>query len=300
MPTDPGFPLPDPPPPPYADSGQDEVLATGMPLPVGQVVSDAFGMFFKNLPSYSGIVIVVYLPLIIWTIYLFFHPAELVSDSQFISEDGLQRVVLVTLATAGLSLLFQPLATGAIIFAVFRAKKGEKAGFGRALAVAFSRILPLIGVALATGLLIGLAVGVPVFLGAMFSAAGGFGALLGLVMMVVAAVLGVRLFCGLYVVSPAVVVERVGINESIRRSFNLTRGSRWRVFAVIFLVGVVQFIISQIVEVVAADGPELGLVFELISMVAFAAITAVASASCYFYLKVREGADVDELASVFD
>ncbi len=76
MPTDPGFPLPDPPPPPYADSGQDEVLATGMPLPVGQVVSDAFGMFFKNLPSYSGIVIVVYLPLIIWTIYLFFHPAE--------------------------------------------------------------------------------------------------------------------------------------------------------------------------------------------------------------------------------
>ncbi len=208
--------------------------------------------------------------------------------------------MLVTLATAGLSLLFQPLATGAIIFAVFRAKKGEKAGFGRALAVAFSRILPLIGVALATGLLIGLAVGVPVFLGAMFSAAGGFGALLGLVMMVVAAVLGVRLFCGLYVVSPAVVVERVGINESIRRSFNLTRGSRWRVFAVIILVGVVQFIISQIVEVLAADGPELGLVFELISMVAFAAITAVASASCYFYLKVREGADVDELASVFD
>jgi len=297
MPIDSGFPLPDP--PPYADSGQDEVLASGMPLPIGQVVSDAFGMFFKNLPSYSGIIIVVYLPLIIWTIYLHFNAADLV-ESQFMSEEGLQRFVLVTLATAGLSLLFQPLATGAIIFAVFRAKKGESASFGRALAVAFSRILPLIGVALATGLLMGLAVGVPVFLGAMFSAAGGFGALLGMLLVVAGLVVGVRLFCGLYVASPAVVVERVGVNESIRRSFNLTRGSRWRVFGVILLVGVAQFIVELIVGVVAEEGPGLGLVFELISMIAFAAITAVASASCYFYLKVREGADMDELASVFD
>ena len=300
MATDSGHFFPDPHPPPYSGSGQEEVLASGMPLPIGQVVSDAFGMFFKNLPSYSGIVIVVYLPLIVWTIYLHFHSADLLSKSQFISEESLQHFVFVTLATAGLSLLFQPLATGAIIFAVFRAKKGERASFGRALAVAFSRILPLIGVAMATGLLLGLVVGVPVFLGAMLAAAGGFGALLGMVMVVAGLVLGVRLFCGLYVASPAVVVEQVGVNESIRRSFNLTRGSRWRVFAVIFLVGVAQFITDQIVRVVAEEGPGLGLVFEVISMVAFAAITAVASASCYFYLKVREGADVDELASVFD
>ena len=111
-----------------------------------------------------------------------------------------------------------------------------------------SRFLPLVGVYVLV-LVVGAAAAIPLLVLTLWSATqGGLLVLVALVALGVLALgatwLSVRLaFC-----LPAVVVERCGIAEAIRRSFDLTRHVFWRTFGIRFLVVVLTSIASAVIS----------------------------------------------------
>ncbi|MBN2499032.1 MAG: hypothetical protein JXR96_30865 [Deltaproteobacteria bacterium] len=290
------------PPPAYYDP--DPGFSPYLRLPVGEVLGDCFGLFFKNIGRYTFIVGLVYLPFILWLAYVTFgDPFGLESAGQesldAALEAQMESLLYQALAVLVPTLLLMPVATGAIIYAVFRAKKGERASVGKCLAVGFGRIFPLVGVAIVTMLIILFAAGVPLLLGILM-AFGGLG-LLTFLLALGAIVIGVMLHLALFVAPPAVVVEKAGVFDAISRSFALTKGSRGRIFGVVIVLGIAEKIVDWISSIATIDSPEVGFVISVICLLAFGAIGAIAPAAVFYYLKVgREGMDEDELASVFD
>jgi hypothetical protein len=130
---------------------------------------------------------------------------------------------------------------------------------------------------------------------------------LGLLLLVVP---GVMIYCALIVSIPALVEERRGVFGSMRRSRELTRGSRWRVFLLVILFVIFSSIISSVmlrVTGVATNGLQptspdpivAGLVSALNTSLT-AVIIAVVLAALYVELReVKEGATTGDLADVF-
>jgi membrane-anchored glycerophosphoryl diester phosphodiesterase (GDPDase) len=130
---------------------------------------------------------------------------------------------------------------------------------------------------------------------------------LGLLLLIVP---GVMIYCALIVSIPALVEERRGVFGSMRRSRDLTRGSRWRVFLLVMLFVIFSSIISSVMlrlTGVATNGLQptspdplvAGLVTAVTNSLT-AVIVAVVLAALYVELReVKEGATTNELADVF-
>jgi hypothetical protein len=153
-------------------------------------------------------------------------------------------------------------------------------------------------------------------IGAGFAATGGGGYTVGALLggaLVIAAFVPVALALIRWSVSaPSLVIEHTGVWGAFRRSADLTRGNRWK----IFFIGLVYVVISVLVE--------MGLTFVSTSLVTSAAfsmgvaiwglygvqvlysainamILASGQAALYYELRVsKEGATSDELAKVFE
>jgi uncharacterized membrane protein len=110
---------------------------------------------------------------------------------------------------------------------------------------------------------------------------------------------------------PAAVEERPGVMAALNRSSHLTEGNRWQVFAVLFLLGLISaglslFLIPLLGGTEAASAARDGsspvalIISELVGLVP-TGLSATASAVMYYRLRsLKEGIDVEEIASVFD
>ena len=103
-----------------------------------------------------------------------------------------------------------------------------------------------------------------------------------------------------YVALPAIVVERAGPIESLRRSSFLTRGHRSKVFGLWVLIFIVESIVGYALRrplgagIVGTAGRFLWLVFT-------AAYQAIVIAVVYYDLRVaKKGIDLDRIAAVFE
>jgi hypothetical protein len=115
-----------------------------------------------------------------------------------------------------------------------------------------------------------------------------------------------------YFVAPAaVVVERLGPAAGLGRSGKLTGGSRWAVFGVWFILGIITNVVTRVSGVVVEasmanfDSFEAFRWFALgagwVVTIVFTALEAVAVGVVYYKLKVKvEGVGEDELAAIFD
>jgi hypothetical protein len=112
---------------------------------------------------------------------------------------------------------------GVVVFATINGFNGKPVDLSGALGAGLRFFFPLLGL----GILMGL------------------GLFLGFMLLIVP---GVILSVMWVVAAPAVVAEKRGIMESFQRSRDLTRGSRWMIFAII----VVYFIIAMILGMVVA------------------------------------------------
>lgn len=174
---------------------------------------------------------------------------------------------------------------GAVTFGTVRRLHGERATFSEMLRVGFRRGLPVVG----TGLLLWIGVA--------------FGFLL-------LAVPGILLAVASCVAIPAAVVERPGVFGAIRRSFELTRGSRWPLFAAGLAVLVLVWVLSAVVQIAAGAAVAVlptrlavvgALVAGQLGNGLFSVIPVVAIAVAYHDLRVaKEGVDTAELAKVFE
>jgi hypothetical protein len=163
-----------------------------------------------------------------------------------------------------------------ILHAAFQDMRRRPVRLVESVNVVLSRFLPLIGIALVQGFLI----------------------LLGMVLLIIP---GLILSTMWLVGVPACVVERRGPWESLRRSRELTKGYRWKVFALALLLPVVSVVASPIESVLTAlAGPIAGLTGQLIWTGIAAAFSAIVISVTYYDLRViKEGVDIERIAAVF-
>ncbi len=154
--------------------------------------------------------------------------------------------------------------------------RGTPARIGESLSWGLGRLFPVIGITIVASI----------------------GAGLGIILLIVP---GLMLMTMWWVAVPAAVIERTGVLDSLRRSAALTRGYRWRVFAIVVVIYIGQFVVDLLSTRVLAWAPYFSLLVNFSITLAFTAYFAVVTAVCYHDLRIlKEGGDVDDIAQVFD
>ena len=172
----------------------------------------------------------------------------------------------------------------ALVHAVVLDLGGTRPKIGPVFAAAVASVLPLIGMAIISY----------------------FAFVLAFLLFIIP---GLMLLVRWSVAVPALVEERVGIFGALKRSNALTRGSRWRIFALgiilIVVISIPSFLSAAVIGVSGLRGAGLGtitpaiLVFGLVTALATLFALAVL-ASTYVELRyVKDGIAPDRLAEVF-
>ena len=235
------------------------------PLVVGRLVRDTFSTYFANFASFGTLIALLYAPVIYLQIRAnVIDPTEAVRRAKFQIAAGL------------VSVLVQPIASGALTFGVFQHLRGKPASIGSCLLRGIQRMLPCLAVAILTGLAV----------------------LGGAIMCFVP---GIMVATALYIALPVAVIERPGIGASLRRSLTLTRGNRLAIFGLMFLLGALQFVLSFAVAIVSRVSTTGTSVTLAVITILHGGLTATAPALAYYRLRSdRESIDAEEIASVFD
>jgi hypothetical protein len=113
---------------------------------------------------------------------------------------------------------------------------------------------------------------------------------------------GLFLMTVTYVATPACVVERLSVGASVDRSMQLTRGYRLKLFAMIGMLVVVDVLGGSVLgSALRPENAFLGDAGSFIWNAAWGVFYAVFGVVAYRELRtVKEGVDIDRIASVFD
>jgi hypothetical protein len=160
-------------------------------------------------------------------------------------------IVLSALVPLALSVIASALLQGVIVVEVARATLGEKLRLGALWRSAGSRLWPLVlwTCLLSAALIAGIAVvaGAVVFFVALGGAWVALGVTCGILGSLSLVALGAWLFTKTSLVPSLIVLERLGIRQSVRRSWSLTQGYFWRTLGVQFLVSTIVNVVAQVV-----------------------------------------------------
>ncbi len=172
-------------------------------------------------------------------------------------------------------------AMGAVVYGTVAYLRGGPAALGECLSRGFGVVVPVLLVAILI-------------------------TIMGAIGMMLLIIPGIIVFVITAAAVPAVVVERPGIWGSIKRSAELTKGNRWRVFALLVIFYVVMMGIAWILglaglPILVPDGS----VFAIVVLYVWSGITttffAVFGAVIYHDLRVaKEGVSSHQIAAVFD
>ncbi|MGA8426128.1 MAG: hypothetical protein WB801_00885 [Candidatus Dormiibacterota bacterium] len=213
---------------------------------------------------------------------------------------GLRLLVLLLLLVVAF-----PLETAAFTKVVGDRYQGRPTTLGQAYGFAAGRWPSLIGLGL---LILVLVLGavvvlvlVAVLLGVLLH---GIGALLDFLLVVAAVIFGFVAYVRVVLAIPVLVLERLGPADSLRRSWNLTRGGAWRAFGVLvvltIMVGIAGFLVGLLINAAATAGGGLtspgGHLIELVGAVVVEVLlspfVAVGLVLLYFDFRLRkEGAE---------
>jgi hypothetical protein len=237
-------------------------------LRLGSVISRSGAVLSRHFLTFFIVTVIAYSPALLISSMQATQPTE---PAEALSQ------ALWSLIAVVLLLVLSQLGDAVILHMAFQDMRRRPIRLVESLNVAFSRLLPLIGIALVQGFL----------------------TLLGIALLIIP---GLILLSMWLVGVPACVVERRGPWESLRRSRELTKGHRWKVLALALLLPIVSLGASPIESMLtAAAGPIAGLVGQLIWTGIWAAFSAVALTITYYDLRViKEGVDIEQIAGVFD
>jgi uncharacterized membrane protein len=241
---------------------------------IGNVLGTGFKTWFKNLPAFFLITLVVYTPLVIWGV---------------VATTGNQHQITAFVRYHGLAdALLNLFASAAITYGVVMELQGQHASLGASFATGLARFFPVLGVAILSTICV----------------------LGGTLLLIVP---GLIVFCMLYVATPCAVLERPGIMGALRRSRELTKGYKLQIFGLVLLVamiaGGIQFVLQELLVHGDMEQPELMdlgtleryVYVQLALNVITGSLGAVMSAVSYYYLRLeKEGTSAAELAAIFD
>jgi hypothetical protein len=153
-------------------------------------------------------------------------------------------------------------AAGATVYAVSRVHLG----YPTTIAESYRLIRPHLGNILGIVILVGLCVFAVIFVGALFfivplvigvagggrsglAAAGVAGALIGFLMIVAGSIFAIYLSAKLSLSVPACVLENLGVVDSMKRSWNLSEGTVFRLILVSILAAVIAWILGMVLSI---------------------------------------------------
>jgi uncharacterized membrane protein len=214
----------------------------------------------------------------------------LVPASQVLSFFALKSTTPTTLFTSPLywlsvlaAMIAGYLLQAIVIKTVVDGHKGKATGIGEAFSGAFSRVIPLFLLVILYSLGVGL----------------------GMILLLVP---GMILLVMWSVAAPVVVIEGVGPIAALGRSRALTKGSRWEIFGLFIVAGILSYLLSLAAfgfNFAAMSNPaDIGIV-QIIASTIVTTFTSVlfacGAAALYTELRlIKEGVGSSELASVFD
>jgi hypothetical protein len=232
---------------------------------VGQVISRSFTLLFRHFLTFFIVTLIAFSPLLL-----------LRQGSATAETDPVQA--LITLGLGFVLLMVLSMFSSAIILhGTFQDMRNRPVNLLESLKVAFRRFLPLLVLAMLESVLM----------------------VLGLILLIVP---GLILYTMWLVAVAACVVERTGPWRSLRRSQELTKGHRWKIFG-LFLLLILLSLINPLLQLAltAAAGATAGAIGNAIWTAIGSAFSSVVIAVTYYDLRVaKEGIDIEQIASVFD
>lgn len=255
------------------------IAADAPTLDIAKVIGSTFGVLGRN-----------FLPFLGMTALLVGAPMAIVSLGllDLIAAPDNMNLGLEAFGTFAIgflvSIITNALLQGALVYGTVRDLNGARASFGECLAMGLRNLLPV----LLLSILMALAL------------------IVGFLLLIVPALMMLAAWC---VIVPARVSEQTGVIEAFGRSAELTRGNRWRIFALMLLFLVLTWIVGLLLSPLSlaalTAGPQ-GLVLSqmisnTVSSVINGLIGATGASVIYVELKrLKEGLAPDALAALFD
>jgi len=231
---------------------------------VGRVLNRTTSVLSRNFLTFFIVTGVASIPLVVL--------------KGFTDETKPGLTITLALVSVLLAVVLYTLAQAVVLYGAFQDMRGRPVSLSESLKVGMERFFPIIGLAIIVSLLVGLA-------------------------SILLIVPGLILFTMWFVATPVCVVERLGPNASMRRSTQLTKGHRWKVFGLILLLVIISAVVSPLIEfgLAAVAGSTLALVGSLIWNGVWGAFYAISVVVTYHDLRVaKEGIDIEQIAAVFD
>lgn len=185
-------------------------------MSVGDILDRGLKLLLARLPLFFGISLVAMAPLIAWQMLV-----------PMLQADPSDSMVMALLSGGGiailLTLVLQPVATGAFVYVVGQEFVDKKVTIGSALSYAFSRFGALFGTSLLAGLII----------------------MLGLICFIIPGIY----FALVYTfVGQVVVLERLSGMPALNRSKSLISGFIGRTFGILLLVTIISTILQVLID----------------------------------------------------
>ena len=273
------------------------------PFRIGRVLSRSFSIYFRNIMPFGLLALAILAPTYVYQILVgageFAAPTN---PTEYWSQLGAEPFVV---GIAGF--LLGNLVTAALVYGTVQDLKGRNVSFGECFAKGIALIFPVLGVAIVYLLVLALVAVITVVPGAIV-----IGLLLAATESTAIYVLGVVVILTpiiyvmimLYVTVPVAVIERAGVG-SLKRSAALTKGHRWRLFALLILFLAVAIALGMLLRLLGlAEGSANfvgNMVTQWVMSGLISAFSAVMAAVIYHDLRVaKEGVDTKQIAGVFD
>lgn len=275
---------------PSFGSLQSSLRMASRRLGVGDVLSETFSVYFKNIIPFTILTAFAFAPVFLLGAYL--ETAGKANPATAAASAGLLAGATV--------LLCLPLATALITYGVFQQMRGQDTSLGSCLSVGLSCLLPVLSVALLQLLVLLGAVfvtAVPLLILARMLARTSPGcAVFVLPMILLCYIPLVMLMLRFFVAIPVAVEERPGAVDALKRSALLTEGERGAIFRILFVLG----LLNGVATLAAVSIPQAKAVLQPLVSVMTTCLSATACAVIYYRLRsLKESIDVDQIASVF-
>lgn len=274
---------------------------------IGRVFSNTFSVIGRSFVPLAIIVgLFSTLPALIYNYWNFSRLASMTAGGGVAGLEGaaMAGYGVISLVAALIILLLAFIAQAALVRATVEDLNGKRPAVGDCIQIALRSFLPAIGIGVVVFLALVLAGFVMVIISAFIPL---IGWLIGLAILVAAAIW----VLSISVAVPVVVQEREGVFGSISRSRALTKGSRWPIFGLFLIIGILAMVIqggfSLLFGLAVASAGSIstssvvvGAIGSSLVSTIFSAVISVAIAVTYVELRqVKEGTSVDELAEIF-
>lgn len=237
---------------------------------ISNVFSNTFGVIGRNAPLFLGLsLIIVGVPQLLIGLLVTPQSADplmVLNNPGTIFTSMIGYIVFLFL-----SIVLQ----ASLIVASANDLAGRPTNFGECINRAVAKLFPLLGLGIVVAI----------------------GCTLGLLFLIVP---GVILYLMWMVAVPAMMVENLGISESLSRSAALTKGSRWKLLGLIVVFMIFSIIVGIPFGMLSLISPTITIVTSALASAISAAVGAAGIAAVYIELRgSREGTSSDQLAKVF-